>query len=96
MVTVKTSCVVVSISMKRPRETDVPLPSRTSTVIGPGKVAETAAAAAIPPNIWPTKTQAKRVAGIAPMSHNVRLTYEAVSMHWAILIRMLKIVIRRD
>jgi len=97
MVTVRTSCIVANISMKRPRETDVPPPSRTSTLIGPGKVAETAAAAAIPPTICPTKTQARRVAGIAPMSHNVRLTYvEAVSVCWAVIIRMLKIVIRRD
>jgi hypothetical protein len=74
MMTVRTNCVVANISMKRPCETDVPPPSRTLTGIGPGKVAETAAAAAIPPNIWAKKTQTQRVAGTAPMSHNVSVT----------------------
>jgi hypothetical protein len=61
--------------MKRPCEIDVPPPSRTSIVSGPGKVAETAAAAAIPPNICAKKTQMPRVAGTAPTSHNVSVTY---------------------
>jgi hypothetical protein len=74
MMTVRTNCVVANISMKRPCETDVPPPSRTSTGIGPGKVAETAAAAAIPPTIWPANTLTVRVAGIAPMRYNVSAT----------------------
>jgi hypothetical protein len=74
MMTVRTNCDVANISMKRPCEIDVPPPSATVTVSGPGKVAETAAAAAIPPTIWAKKTKMQRVAGTAPISHRVSVT----------------------
>lgn len=51
MMTAKHSCVVVNISMKQPRAIEVSPPSRTFTAMGPGSVAETAAAAEIAPRI---------------------------------------------
>ena len=49
---VKTSSAVKNISMKRPCEIDVPPARLVLTVRGPGKSAETVAAAVMPPKIW--------------------------------------------
>lgn len=48
---VKTNSAVRNISIKRPRTIDVPPPKLVVKVMGPGKRAETIAAAAMPPII---------------------------------------------
>jgi hypothetical protein len=73
---VKVNCIVANISMKQPCVTEVLPPRRVLTAIGPGNVAETAAAAAIPPAICPAKTKRHLVAGIALTRNNVNVTYE--------------------
>ena len=76
MITVMTNMVVVNISMKRPRTTEVPLPSRTWTGNGPGNRADEMPAAAMPPSICAVTMTKQRMAGTAPTSHRVKVTCE--------------------
>lgn len=57
---VKTSSAVRNISMKRPCVTDVPPDRLVRTVKGPGKSADTMAAAVMPPRIWETARKRPR------------------------------------
>jgi hypothetical protein len=65
---------VVNISMKSPLVIEQSPPSLTLTAIGPGSVADTAAAAAIPPMIWAMNTMQPRETGTAPTRQRVSVT----------------------
>ena len=74
MMTVMTNIVVVNISMKSPRTTEVPPPRRTWTGDGPGRRADETPAAAMPPRICAEAITRQRIAGTAPTSHRVKVT----------------------
>ena len=77
---VKTSCAVRNISMKRPRTTEVPADRFVRTRSGPGKRAETTAAAAMPPRICDITTNTPRTQGTAPMRHMPNDTCQSFSL----------------
>jgi hypothetical protein len=56
-----TSCAVRNTSMNRPWEMDVPPPRTVSTAMGPGYIAETRPAAAMPAMSWEGKTRRARM-----------------------------------
>jgi hypothetical protein len=74
MMTLKTSIVVVNISIKTPLTMLVSPFSLTSTAMGPGNRADTTPAAAMAPIICAMKTTMQRMAGTARMSHSVKVT----------------------
>ena len=75
IIIVMTNIVVVNISIKRPRTTEVPLPRRTLTGNGPSKSAEEVPAAAMPPRICVVTITKQRMPRTAPTSQRVKVTY---------------------
>ena len=69
MKTEKTKAADSSASMKKPRTTDVPLPSSVSALSSPGKTQLTRPAAVIPASIWLTAMQAPLLQGRLPTRH---------------------------
>jgi hypothetical protein len=72
----KTSSAVKKTSMKSPWLMLVPPPSNVSTVIGPGYMAETAPAAAIPAISCVGMTKMLRTVESPPTSHRASVTYK--------------------
>ena len=56
----KTSCAVRNTSIKSPCEIDVPPPRTVSTAMGPGYIADTTPAAAMPAMSWDGNTRTAR------------------------------------
>lgn len=82
---VNTSRNVKNISRKRPLAMDVPPPSVVFTFIGPGRIAETTAAAQMAPSIWEMKTRPARSQVTAPIRAIPSVTYERVMLVNAVL-----------
>lgn len=70
----KTSCAVKKTSMKRPRVMLVPPPRTVSTSTGPGYIAATAPAAAIPATSWAGMTRTLRSVDMPPQSQSASVT----------------------
>lgn len=72
--TVKTSREVRNISRKTPRVTVTPLPSVVLTANGPGKIADTTPAAAMPASICDMKQRMAREGEMDPTRYSPKVT----------------------
>ena len=71
---VKTRSEVRNISRKTPCAAETPEPSVVDTLSGPGRMALTTPAEAIPANIWARKQRTARVGPMAPIRYRPRVT----------------------